>query len=184
MYYFSFIKATYADWNVLKKVRGVENWAAFHKPTAQVTALCDGGLSPGAQMFDSRLSPNSQSTVVPAVSVPSRQVVLRSRAHERGGVAARGNTWPGPRVWAPGSRDGPGSGCLVSGGWGWLGLPAEAGTGGLVGCCTEVRTRAGVGTQAVSPRADGLGLAAGGSLLLDPSRLAPGLAPTGLGCES
>ena len=107
-----------------------------------------------------------------------------------GGVAARGSTWPGPRVWAPGSRDGPGSGCLGSGGWGWLGLPAEAGAGGLVGCCTEVGTRAGVGTQAVSPRADGLGLAAGGRLLLDPSRLplgsadAPGLAPTGLGCKS
>lgn len=58
-----------------------------------------------------------------------------------------------------------------------------------MGCCTEVGARAGVGTRAVSPRADGLGLAAGGRLLLNPSRLppgsadAPGLAPTGLGCE-
>lgn len=59
-----------------------------------------------------------------------------------------------------------------------------------MGCCAEAGARAGVGTRAVSPRADGLGLAAGRRLLLDPRRLppgsadAPGQAPTGLSCGS
>ena len=60
MYYFSFIKATYDHWNVLKKVQRVENWATFHKPTPQVTVLWDAWFSAGAQMFDARLSPNSE----------------------------------------------------------------------------------------------------------------------------